>query len=161
MKPATGAFVVLAGMIVAGCSATHTVAVTSYHAVTAPVRLVHRAIAGEPSATPAANSDVANPGQPIAAATPSPTPQYRSASESSGESSQPARQAQTAPKPSPLPSAPAVSKMPQFPVAHAVPGKAGLVYNPFDPNGALIDVSGYPSGTKVKDPDSQKIFIVP
>jgi hypothetical protein len=42
-----------------------------------------------------------------------------------------------------------------------VPGKPGLVYNPFDPNGGLIDVSGYASGSKVKDPDSQKIFVVP
>jgi hypothetical protein len=42
-----------------------------------------------------------------------------------------------------------------------VPGKPGLVYNPYDPNGAYIDVTGYAPGSKVKDPDSQKIFVVP
>ena len=42
-----------------------------------------------------------------------------------------------------------------------VPGKPGLVFNPFNANGGYIDVSGYASGSKVKDPDSHKIFIVP
>jgi hypothetical protein len=49
----------------------------------------------------------------------------------------------------------------QFPVAKAVPGKPGLVFNPFNANGGYIDVSGYAPGSKVKDPDSQQIFIVP
>jgi hypothetical protein len=66
----------------------------------------------------------------------------------------------TKPKASPPPRSAATQ--PQFPTAKPVPGRAGLVYNPFDPNGGgYIDVSGYPPGTKVKDPDSQKIFIVP
>jgi len=46
-------------------------------------------------------------------------------------------------------------------VAKPVPGKQGLVFNPFNSNGAYIDVSGYAPGSKVKDPDSQKIFVVP
>jgi hypothetical protein len=65
------------------------------------------------------------------------------------------------PKASPSASPRMVSSQPQFPVAKPVPGKPGLVYNPFDPNGGLIDVSGYAPGSKVKDPDSQKIFVVP
>jgi len=48
----------------------------------------------------------------------------------------------------------------QFPVAKPVPGKPGLVFNPFKSN-AYIDVSGYAPGSKVKDPDTQKIFVVP
>ncbi len=50
---------------------------------------------------------------------------------------------------------------PQFPVAKAVPGKPGFVYSPFESNGTMIDVTGYSSGTKVKDPGTNKIFIVP
>jgi hypothetical protein len=46
-------------------------------------------------------------------------------------------------------------------VAKPVPGRSGLVFNPFNPHGAYIDVSGYAPGSKVKDPDSQKIFVVP
>jgi hypothetical protein len=50
---------------------------------------------------------------------------------------------------------------PQFPVAKPVPGKPGFVYSPFESNGTMIDVTGYASGTKVKDPGTNKIFIVP
>ena len=49
----------------------------------------------------------------------------------------------------------------QFPVAKPVPGKPGFVYSPFESNGTMIDVTGYASGTKVKDPGTNKIFIVP
>jgi hypothetical protein len=46
-------------------------------------------------------------------------------------------------------------------VAKPVPGKPGYVFSPYDANGGYVDVSGYPSGSKVKDPYSQKIFLVP
>ena len=49
----------------------------------------------------------------------------------------------------------------EFPVAKPVPGKPGFVYSPFESNGTIIDVTGYSSGTKVKDPGTNKIFIVP
>ncbi len=49
----------------------------------------------------------------------------------------------------------------QYPVAKPVPGKPGFVYSPFESNGTMIDVTGYSSGTKVKDPGTNKIFIVP
>src|SRR5713101_1971083 len=61
------------------------------------------------------------------------------------------------PSPSPQKSASAT----QFPVARPVPGKPGLVFNPFNASGGYIDVSGYAPGSRVKDPDSQQIFIVP
>ena len=48
-----------------------------------------------------------------------------------------------------------------YPVAKTVPGKPGYVYSPFDGAGGMIDVTGYAPGTKVKDPDTKKIFIVP
>ncbi len=46
-------------------------------------------------------------------------------------------------------------------MAKAVPGKPGFVYSPFESDGTMIDVTGYSSGTKVKDPGTNKIFIVP
>lgn len=50
----------------------------------------------------------------------------------------------------------------EFPIAKAVPEKPGFVYNPYDPTGKhLLDVTGKPSGTKVKDPSTGKMFIVP
>jgi hypothetical protein len=48
-----------------------------------------------------------------------------------------------------------------FPTAKAVPDKPGYVFSPFDSSGRYVDVSGYTPGTKVKDPWTEKIFIVP
>jgi hypothetical protein len=48
------------------------------------------------------------------------------------------------------------------PVAKAVPGRPGFVYNPFDPTSRiLLDVRGKPSGSKLVDPKSGKLFTVP
>jgi hypothetical protein len=50
----------------------------------------------------------------------------------------------------------------QIPTARPVPDRPGFVYNPFSPNAKmLLDVRGKTSGTKVKDPTSGKLFIVP
>jgi hypothetical protein len=48
-----------------------------------------------------------------------------------------------------------------FPTGKLVPGKPGYVFSPFDKEGRYVDVSGFPSGTKVKDPWTDKIFLVP
>jgi len=48
----------------------------------------------------------------------------------------------------------------EFPTAKPVDGKPGYVYSPFD-SGKYVDVSGYAPGSKVKDPYSGKIFLVP
>jgi hypothetical protein len=159
MKPARA--IVLIGIFVAGCDTAHNVVVSSYHAVTAPVRYVRRHIDSEPSSattTTTTTSDVSTPGRPVTE--PSPTPPSRIAARNSGSRDSSSTRRTTgnksaAAKAKPSPAAP------QFPVAKAVPGKPGLVFNPFDAKGGYIDVSGYASGSKVKDPESQKIFIVP
>src|SRR5437879_2089578 len=160
MKSAARAMVFI-GIVVAGCETTHNVAVSSYHAVTAPVRYVRRHT-NEPSQTTTTNttttaSNVSNPGPPVPV--PSPSPQASLAAHESSTATltatprgSAAQNAQAKPKTSPSPRTTAAQ--PQFPVAKAVPGKPGLVYSPFDPNGGLIDVSGYTPGSKVKDPDS-------
>jgi hypothetical protein len=98
-------------------------------------------------------SDVTNPGRPLPP--PSPTPAARTASRKSSQRTAGATPSSGATKTPP----PASSA--QFPVAKPVPGKPGLVFNPFKPNGGYIDVSGYAPGSKVKDPETQKIFVVP
>lgn len=48
------------------------------------------------------------------------------------------------------------------PVAKPVPDRPGFVYNPFDPNShILLDVRGKPSGTKLIEPKSGRLFVVP
>jgi hypothetical protein len=48
----------------------------------------------------------------------------------------------------------------EIPTAKRVPGKPDLVFSPFDSR-KYIDVSGYSSGSQVKDPYSGRLFIVP
>jgi hypothetical protein len=104
-------------------------------------------------AAPSANtSDVAHPGRPLPVASPSP----RGASRKSTQ-----RSATPTPTPATTKTNTSTAITGQFPVAKPVPGKPGLVFNPFKSNAGYIDVSGYAPGSKVKDPESQKIFIVP
>jgi len=142
MKLSCCAIVALAiGLL--GCETAHNVGRT----LTAPVRYVFN----EPERTPAANaSDVTNPGQPVAA---------RKSTQQSA--SAPSRAAGSNPSVKPSPSSQTSASTTQFPVAKPVPDRPGLVFNPFNAGGGYIDVSGYAPGSKVKDPSTQKIFIVP
>ena len=67
----------------------------------------------------------------------------------------------TQPQPRTSSPAQASSTPAAFPTAKAVPDKPGYVFSPFDSSGRYVDVSGYTPGTKVKDPWTDKIFIVP
>jgi hypothetical protein len=55
---------------------------------------------------------------------------------------------------------PPASTAEQFPTARPVPDKPGFVYS-VDPKGGIIDVTGYKSGDKAKDPYTKQIFVVP
>jgi hypothetical protein len=55
----------------------------------------------------------------------------------------------------------ATSAQTEYPTAKPVPAKPGYVFSPFDPKGRYVDVSGYTPGSKVKDPWTDKIFVVP
>lgn len=85
-------------------------------------------------------------------------PRGESAAVASRVSRKETAQAKPKPSPSPLTSS---STEPMFPTAKAVPGKPGYVFSPFDTSGRYVDVTGYTSGSKVKDPWTDKIFIVP
>jgi hypothetical protein len=105
--------------------------------------------------TEATSSDVTEPGQPI----PPKTAAERRQSQASSASS--SRTQRETPPSSTNASARAYTSQANFPTAKAVPGKPGYVFSPFDAEEKYVDVSGYASGTKVKDPWTDKIFIVP
>jgi hypothetical protein len=60
----------------------------------------------------------------------------------------------------PAPAAPTKVAKGDFPYGIPVPGKPHLVESPFSP-GKYVDVEGFAPGTEVKDPYTQKIFLVP
>jgi hypothetical protein len=173
---------IFTAVLLGGCRATRDVAVTSYHVTrgvavgsyrvaTAPV---HYALKGHrddssttATTTETASSDITTPGEPV------PAPKMAVAQQQSQPVAPrvPDRSASVAPrvnyketsqtKTKPSPSTHAASAQLEFPTAKSVPGKPGYVLSPFDANGRYVDVSGYTSGSKVKDPWTDKIFIVP
>ena len=154
------------GIFLAGCGAAHDVVVTSYHVVSAPVKFVHRQINKPPTTTTTTTttSDVTNPGRPVpptglvfATAT---RCQREYAPASPAASPRTSRKSTVEAKPKPSPSPHVSSVQPDFPTAKSVPDKPGYVYSPSDPK-KYVDVSGYAPGSKVKDPYSGKIFLVP
>ena len=180
----------LVPILLVGCQATHNVASTSYHVTrgaavgsykvaravavgsyrvaSAPVHYVTGKRGDESTIvrteTP---SDVTNPGQSI------PPPEMASASQqqprveaergqsrTSGATSRTTR-GETAQSSSSVASTRASASSTAFPTGKLVPGKPGYVLSPFDKEGRYVDVSGFASGTKVKDPWTDKIFLVP
>lgn len=166
------AWILLLGAIMfSGCRTARDVAVTSFRVIDAPANYVRKKI-DQPSATQTTttttvSSDaVTTPGrtvtvaptdrrkvttttqtEPRTNATPTPGPRVTTTEKSK-------------PSPNPSPRAPATQTA-QYPTAKPVPGKPGYVFSPFDPSGGYVDVNGYTSGQKVKDPYSGKIFVVP
>lgn len=162
---------VLTGIALGGCHAAHDVAVTSYRVATAPVHFVHRQLdkPDKPSTTEtttttttttSAATDVSTPGQPasppVSASTKRRVVSQREALPTATPQVTHRVNAEAKPKPSPG----AASTQLEFPTAKPVAGKPGYVHSPSDP-GKYVDVSGYAPGSKVKDPYSGKIFLVP
>jgi len=114
-------------------SATYHAASTTYHVATVPVRIIKQNVVRKVPPT-------------TARATPRKSAPLQRATISSNYKASPV---------------PAAAPPAQFPIAQRVPGKSGLVMSPYDPEARYVDVSGYASGSKVKDPWTEKIFIVP
>lgn len=174
-------------VLLVGCGTTRDVAVTSYHVTrdvavgsyrvaTAPVHYALRRSRGETStryvgSTETIESDVTQPGHPIAEPQVASTRQQPPRVESDRGSSRPSTSAprvarqqatqSTEAKTKRSSSSQASSGQSDFPTAKSVPGKPGYVVSPFDSSERYVDISGYTSGSKVKDPWTNKIFIVP
>jgi hypothetical protein len=181
----------LAPILLGGCRATHDVAATSYHVTrgaavgsykvaravavgsyrvaSAPVHYATRK-RGDESTTMVGTdtpSDVTNPGQsippPETASAPQTQPRVeteRRQSRTSGATSRTTR-GETAQSSTNTSASHASSSQAPFPTGKPVPDKPGYVFSPFDKEGRYVDVSGFPPGTKVKDPWTDKIFLVP
>ena len=173
-------------VLLVGCGTTRDVAVTSYHVTrdvavgsyrvaTAPVHYALRRSRGDTSTTYATStgtieSDVTQPGRPVAESEVASARQQQPRIERDRVSSPPSTAAprvarkettQTQSKTKASSSSHASSGESEFPTAKLVPGKPGYVISPFDSSGRYVDTSGYTSGSKVKDPWTNKIFIVP
>ena len=168
-------------LLFAGCGTTRNVAVSSYHVTrdvavgsyrvaTAPVHYALRRHSNEPTmvgTTDAIESDVTEPGHPAASTPVASAPQPQRKADTARTQKQPkttppvAQTRNHAARTKTIAPAQASSTSTAFPTAKAVPDKPGYVFSPFDSSGRYVDVSGYTPGTKVKDPWTDKIFIVP
>jgi hypothetical protein len=140
------------------------VAVGSYRVASAPVRYVAGSHHNEPvmvGTTDAIPSDVTHPGAPVSTRQSRQSPQTETNQSSSRTNPRVSRSETTNANSKSSSSARSTSAQAEFPTAKAVPDKPGYVFSPFDSSSRYVDVSGYPPGTKVKDPWTDKIFIVP
>jgi|SRR6476620_8702484 len=156
---ATTSYQVTRGAAVGSYKVARAVAVGSYRVASAPVYYATRKSSGEPTmvgTTEATSSDVAEPGRPMPPKTAAERRQSRTSSGASRTTRKETAQSSTRAGSS-RPSA----SQENFPTAKAVPGKSGYVFSPFDTEGRYVDVSGFAPGTKVKDPWTDKIFLVP
>jgi hypothetical protein len=167
----------LGAVLLAGCGTTRNVAVSSYHVTrdvavgsyrvaTAPVHYALKRRSNEPTMV-GIESDVTQPGHPVASTQmPSAAQPQRRAdttrSQKPPRTTPPVAYSETTqPEPKRPPPVQTSSTSTAFPTAKAVPDKPGYVFSPFDSSGRYVDVSGYTPGTKVKDPWTDKIFVVP
>jgi hypothetical protein len=160
VKPA--GLLLLGLLLFSGCRAAHNVAVTSFRVLDAPANYVRKKINGnsETTTTTVSSDAVTTPGRTVTPSTASTqrTTTTQNIKPSPSPKSSPATVTEKS-KPSPSPSRTTTTQ--SLPTAKPVPGKPGYVFSPFDPSGGYVDVTGYASGQKVKDPYSGKIFLVP
>ena len=175
MNPLGQTLIFMAALLT-GCRTTRDVAVTSYH-VTRDIAVGSYRVASAPvHYALGRNKDESSTATTTETAsseyTPSPetssVPQRQQLDESAEVQSQSAntasrvtRKETTQAKPKPSSSMDSSASRGEFPTAKSVPGKPGYVFSPFDSSGRYVDVSGYAHGTKVRDPWTDKIFVVP
>jgi hypothetical protein len=159
---------IVTAILLSGCTTTKKVAVSSFRVIDTPAHYIRKKIDASDTTTTTtttttggASDVVTNPGAPVAPVTQTATTEQRVASQSAPKTADNRSNASTTVQHK---SAPATTTHPssavEFPTARPVPGKPGFVYS-VDPKGGIVDVTGYKSGDKAKDPYTQQIFIVP
>jgi len=167
VKPA--GLLLLGLLVLSGCRAAHDAAVSSFRVLDAPANYVRKKIDGNTettTTTTTVSSDaVTTPGRTVTPSTANTqrttttqNPPRTTVKPSPSPKSSPTTVTEKS-KPSPSPSRTTTTQ--SLPTAKPVPGKPGYVFSPFDASGGYVDVTGYTSGQKVKDPYSGKIFLVP
>lgn len=168
---------ILGALVLTSCHTAKTAAVTTFRVIDAPARFVRDRIDPPNTTTTTTmteratvrDSDVDHPGRPVnppvvsrsTASTPRTMTENRTAA-SSRPGTEGTRSQTNATRSSSAPKTAAAgsSSASEFPTARPVPGKPGFVYS-IDPKGGMIDVTGYKSGDKAKDPYTHQVFIVP
>ena len=163
----------LGTVILCGCQAARNVAVTSFRVIDAPANYVRRKIDNSATTTQTttttttASSDAVTPGRPVNVGPNSREPQSKPVAQTQSQPSAPPQPpprntVTEKPRLSPSPMPRSVTALPtEYPTAKVVPGKPGYVFSPYDSSGGYVDVTGYAAGSKVKDPYSGKVFLVP
>ena len=167
---ASTSYHVTRGAAVGSYQVARAVAVGSYRVASAPVHYATRKRGDESyttASTESVPSDVTNPGQTVPSPDTGSTLKKQARVEADGGRSRTSsgtsgtNRTGAAQSSSSVSSSRASASAAAFPTGKRVPDKPGYVFSPFDKEGRYVDVSGFPSGTKVKDPWTDKIFIVP
>jgi hypothetical protein len=171
--PLAAWLLILSAIVLTGCRTAQHAAVSTFRVIDAPAHYVREhidqseaaATTTTTDATVQGTSDVATPGRPVAPSTQQTTTSTtteRSTADSrpSPRPSSSARTDTTSQTKTTAASRSANTPPADFPVAQPVPGKPGFVYS-IDPKGGMVDVTGYKSGDKAKDPYTHQIFVVP
>lgn len=151
----------LGTILLSGCGGGRDASETSFRVIDAPANYVRSpSETRTTTTTTTVSSDAVTPGRTVQVAPEKREPPSRQPTVQTDPG--PTAPPRVTPRSSPSPAPRSVTAPPtQYPTAKAVPAKPGYVFSPYDPNGGYVDVTGFAPGSKVKDPYSGKIFLVP